>query len=306
VPAEPMRAASDAPWTSLTRSKAVADVLAGADLLHVLHPVGAVESTQDVALQLAHDGAASGTIVIADTQRGGRGRLGRQWDDVPGGGSLAMTVLLDTLPRRATLVPHAVGLAIAASVGRITGSAVLVKWPNDVVVRDVAATAPSGPAKLAGILVQRERVASRDVLLVGVGLNVDLRGVPAIPGRICLAGLREASAVAGGPGSHPADSAGREELLALLLRTLDGTLGSLQRDPEELLAAYRTASDTLGRRVEVTLPDGRVLVGVAKDIDAAGCLVVEVEGRREVVMAGTVRDAAADAGAVPAPSEPAR
>ena len=270
-------------WTLQLGSDAVAGVLARAMMIDAAHGVGEAGSTQDVALDLARDGVAGGVVVVADRQLQGRGRRGRRWDDAPDGGSLAMTVLLDAPSHSVTLVPLAVGLAVAQAVEHLTGAGAtraVLKWPNDVVVRE-----PSGPEggplrKLAGILVQQERVASRDVLLVGVGLNVDHRGLPPEPDRICLATLQP-------------ELPGRGVILAGLIAALDRRLHQLLSDagpgPRSVLHAYRAASDTLGRQVDVELPDGRRFTGTAQDLDATGALVVEVDGRTEVVISGTVR-----------------
>jgi len=285
------------PWTRHLGVEAVVGVLGRATVLAALHGVAEVDSTQDVALDLARDGAASGTVVVADRQVLGRGRRGRRWDDAPDGGSLAMTVLLDAPARDVTLVPLAAGLAVADAVTRLPGvpggvpggRAAVLKWPNDVVVRTEQASHGPGAVlrKLAGILVQLERVGTRDVLLIGVGLNVDHRALPPVADRICVATLQ-------GLPAGRALPAGRGEILAGVLEALDGRLQQLLGDPDHgptaSLDAYRAASDTLGRHVDVDLLDGRRLTGTVLDVDATGALVVEVDGRTETVVAGTVRE----------------
>jgi len=280
------------PWTRHLDSAAVTGVLARAKVVGAVHGVTEVGSTQDVALQLARDAAPSGTVVVADRQLHGRGRQGRRWDDAPDGGSLAMTVLLDVPPYGATLVALAVGLAVTDAAGRLSGAQdgrVALKWPNDVVVRGGSGSEDTTLRKLAGILVQRENIASgdaareeaRDVLLVGIGLNVDHRALPPVADRICLAALHSV---------QPA----RDSILAGLLEAIDARLAQLlsdsERGPESVLRAYRAASDTLGRQVDIDLPDGRRFTGTASDVDAGGALVVEVDGQSEVVVTGTVRD----------------
>jgi BirA family biotin operon repressor/biotin-[acetyl-CoA-carboxylase] ligase len=256
-------------------------VLQQTAVLRRVHPVAEVGSTQDLALALAREGEPSGTVVLTDHQRSGRGRQGRRWDDVRGGGSLAMTVLIDTPPRGVTLVPHALGLAVAKVARRLTGVQVVLKWPNDVVVRVADAESP-GSRKLAGILVQREHLGDRDVLLAGIGLNVDHRGQPTESDRTCLATL--------GHDAAADDGSEREGLLVAVLLELDVQLGRLHADPAALLADYRRLSDTIGRHVDVELHGGRRRSGIAKDVNDEGALVVEVDGQPEVVLSGTVRD----------------
>jgi BirA family transcriptional regulator, biotin operon repressor / biotin---[acetyl-CoA-carboxylase] ligase len=282
--------AGDRVWSVHLADAVVRDVLAGTAVLRRVVPVGEVGSTQDVALALAGDGAADGTVVVADRQVAGRGRLGRRWDDRPDGGTLALTVILDVagLPGDAVaLVPHALGLGVTAACAALVPSAEppRLKWPNDVVVR----AADGGQVrKLCGVLVERERVTGpdgpRDVLTGGVGIDVDLRGGAEAPDRTCLATL-----AAGVPE--------RGRLLAAVLGGLDDALRVLRRSPEELLVRYRELSDTLGRRVVVDLPGEDAIVGVATAIDGHGRLVVMTsDGASRVVLAGTVRDAPATEG----------
>ena len=290
MPAVPTTPSADAPWTRHLRSAAVEELIGRAVVLRALHPVVETGSTQDVALALARDGSVSGTVVIADVQRSGRGRQGRRWDDAPGGGTLAMTLILDTPALALGIVPHAIGLAVADAAALVTHADVVLKWPNDVIVRatgggDVPSMSLS--RKLAGILVQREQVAGRDVLLVGVGLNVDLRGLPPREDRVCLSALREAGWRARGSAPRPIE---RERVLVELLRAIDVRVGQLLESPSMVLDAYRERSDTLGRHVDIESPDGRRTTGTVVAIDHEGRLVVDVDGRDEVVISGTVRD----------------
>jgi len=274
--AGPASRAAPGSWSQHLRSDAVVDVFEHGRVLHAVHPAGVVDSTQDVALQLAAEGAESGTVVVADLQRRGRGRERRGWDDAPDGGSLAMTILIATPDRAAPLVPHAIGLAVTEAVTQVIGTPVALKWPNDVVHRRSDGAAEGSLSKLAGILVERELVGERDVLLIGIGLNVDHRSQEPVPGRTCLARIQERSVDA-------------RHLLVELLSALDRILDGLAQDPQAVLASYREHSDTLGRFVEVDLPGGERLSGRAEDIDEDGRLLVRTADRVVPVLAGTVR-----------------
>lgn len=271
--------AAEVPWGVVAADPTVVAALAAATRLRTLHPVGEVGSTQDLARDLARGDASDGTLVLADVQRRGRGRTGRSWDDDTHGGSLAMTVLLDVPATSGALplLPLALGVAVVDACRSIGSAAALrLKWPNDVVVRD----APQARLrKLAGVLVERERVVTadvpRDVLLCGIGLNVTLRG-PVAADRVDLAALV----------SSPPDRAG---LLAGLITALDGTLPLLD-EPPRLLDRVRALSDTIGRRVRVLLPGEPMLEGTAVRIDDEGRLVVDTDGRTRAILSGTVRD----------------
>jgi BirA family biotin operon repressor/biotin-[acetyl-CoA-carboxylase] ligase len=264
----------DGAWRAAAGSGDVRAAVAAAAVVSAVEVVGAVPSTQDVARTRARDGAPTGTLVVAERQLAGRGRVGRGWDDdARPGASLAATLVLDP-PRAAALVPHAAGLAVLAALADWPAVPARLKWPNDVVVRG-----PEGPRKLAGILVERVDLG-RDLLLVGIGVNVDRRHLPPEADRAGVADL------AGGD-VDPA------RLLAGLVRGLDDAVRLLDHGAEVLLARYRAGCDTVGRDVRVTLPDGAALVGRA-DVDAAGRLVVATPDGPRAVIAGTVRDAPSD------------
>jgi BirA family biotin operon repressor/biotin-[acetyl-CoA-carboxylase] ligase len=268
-------------WSSHLDDARVREVLVRNRRLREVLPVGEVGSTQDAALASVADGARDGTIVLADRQLAGRGRSGRTWDDDRSGGTLALTVIIDAPASAATaaFAPHALGLAVVAAAAVVVPAVAIpvLKWPNDVVVR----SAEDGRLrKLAGILIERQQVADRDVLLCGIGLNVDLRG-PLPPDRICLASLAGAAPV-------------RPVLLAVLLAALDDVIVRLVDAPQALLADYRTRCETIGRAVEVTLPGDRRIVGRAIGVDDQGRLLVEGADETEAILAGTVRDAVGD------------
>lgn len=280
----PDLARTDGPWAVAASTSVVRAALAENRLIRVLQHVPEVGSTQDELRALAVAGADAGTVLVTDRQRAGRGRSGNRWDDDPAGGSLAMSVLLDTAtgplePRSVPLVPHALGVAVVgaiAALGTDAGAGPLrLKWPNDVVHR----ATPTAPArKLAGVLVERERIAGegRDVLLCGIGLNVALTGdVP--PDRIDLATVL---------GRRPDPAM----LLAALLQVLDLTLRGLAT-PVTVMDRARALSDTVGRRVSVRVPGEEPFVGFASGIDAEGRLLVTTGGRVRAILSGTVRDA---------------
>jgi BirA family biotin operon repressor/biotin-[acetyl-CoA-carboxylase] ligase len=277
--------------------------VAATDVVRELVHRGSVASTQDEALELLRRGARSGLLLVADRQLAGRGRRGRTWDDASVmGASLALTLAIDTPPRGSTLVPHAVGVALHDAITALGVSGLALKWPNDLV-----ATIPPAPGeqllgvrttrrhrKIAGILVEREQVDGRDLLLIGVGVNIgdeqawpastDEPARPTHPDRVDVHELLRA---VGGIGDPIAiDRAG---LVAQLVAAMAERLGALHGDVVQLLAAYRERCETIGRAVDVDLPDGTSLQGDATDIDDDGHLVLDVDGARHVVVAATVR-----------------
>jgi BirA family transcriptional regulator, biotin operon repressor / biotin---[acetyl-CoA-carboxylase] ligase len=125
---------------------------------------GEVESTLDVAHELAAAGAEAGTLVMADSQTAGRGRMGRTWRSEPGAG-LWLTMI--ERPRDAAtldVLSLRVGLALAPVLDEFTGGPVRLKWPNDLYV---------DAKKLAGILIEaRWRDGSPEWVAIGIGINL--------------------------------------------------------------------------------------------------------------------------------------
>ncbi|MFQ5894759.1 MAG: biotin--[acetyl-CoA-carboxylase] ligase [Nitrospinota bacterium] len=235
---------------------------------------GEVDSTNTVALELARGGCPEGTVVTAESQSRGRGRMGRSWFSPVGTGLYLSAVLrpgisADILPPL-TLVA---GVASAEAAERVAGIPVRLKWPNDL---------RCGEKKVGGILAELEREDGPCVVL-GVGLNVNTAPAAFPPE---LSG--EATSLRAAAGRV----VNRESLLQALLECLDRWYGRLQAEGfGPVRERWRQLSQTLGRRVRVALPGGGRVEGLAEDIDERGRLVVRAPGgERVAVDAGDVME----------------
>lgn len=228
-----------------------------------------IGSTNDVAVRLAERGAPEGSVIAANAQVAGRGRLGRVWASPPGAGLYVSVVLR---PQRPTsLLTIAAGVAVATGVEAATGLTVELKWPNDVYV---------GRRKLAGILAEGGTSVSRGpFVVVGVGINIQPAAFP--PDLAANVTSLE------GELGRPVD---RGLVLAECLAGLHERYTALQTgDGREILAAWRArAGMFLGRAVEWD-DSGAVSRGTAADIAADGGLVVDTERGRRSVTSGEVR-----------------
>ena len=121
-------------------------------------------STNDVAKREAQQGAIEGTVVVADEQTAGRGRIKRLW--LSPRGSLALSVVLyPSLSCLPSLIMVA-SLAVVHCIEKITGLKAQIKWPNDVLIND---------KKICGILIESEvRGRQVDLAVIGIGINVNL------------------------------------------------------------------------------------------------------------------------------------
>jgi BirA family biotin operon repressor/biotin-[acetyl-CoA-carboxylase] ligase len=215
--------------------------------------------------------AAAGVIVVADHQTAGRGRLDRHWE-TPAGTALTFSAVVD--PQLADedwpLLPLAAALAVAEGVRRAADVDPRLKWPNDLLLSEDHAI-----GKVAGILLERvsdPADAGRPLAIIGIGINVgmtrDQLPVPTATS-LAIAGARVDRTTVFGEVAH----------------ALAHTLAELADDPQAVLERYRGACTTLGRDVEVHLPDGTVFTGRAEDVDEHGRLIVgdRVVGAGDVV-----------------------
>jgi BirA family biotin operon repressor/biotin-[acetyl-CoA-carboxylase] ligase len=221
-------------------------------------------STNERARELAFAGAPHGTLVTASEQSAGRGRQGRKWS-APAGSSVLMSLLLRDIP---PLLP----LMAAVAVCDVAGAQARIKWPNDVVIEDAAASGGVGLAKLAGILVEGRPQEQWAVLGIGVNVAVELDELPAE-----LQG-GGAALPAATLGATPADV---EPTLAALLQALERRLA----EPAATTLEAWSARDALrGRAVVWTGGEGQ-----ADGIDHAGRLLVALaDGTSTALGAGEV------------------
>lgn len=206
-------------------------------------------STNADLIALVESGLAGDRVVLAaDHQTAGRGRLDRRWE-APAGANLLVSMVVAPVPAVPVVATHRVGLAALRAVRRFVTAdvapTVRLKWPNDLLL---------GERKLAGILAQR--VAARDAIVVGLGLNVGW----APEGAAAVHHHAGASNVA------PA------ELLHALLGELDAL-------PDDIGSLYRGELVTIGQQVRVQLPGGAADVcGRAVEVDDAGRIVIDDAG----------------------------
>jgi BirA family biotin operon repressor/biotin-[acetyl-CoA-carboxylase] ligase len=229
-----------------------------------------------MARAVAVPGFAEGQVLAAEEQIAGRGRLGRSWSSVPGA-SLTFSVLLRPAPvpqERRGWLPLLAGVAVVSAVRAVAGVDAVLKWPNDVLV---------GERKLAGILAEQSPDGS--AVVIGTGLNV---ATPAAALPVSPAGLPATSLLAEGA------AVSRETLLIAILGQLERWYLAFRADPDParsgVLDAYRSLCATLGQPVRVQLPVGRVVTGVASDIDSDGRLLIAGDSgdSRTPVSAGDV------------------
>lgn len=259
-----MSGANLVPMTEKPDARPPLDHRALADSVEV---VDRAPSTNSLVTEQARAGAPAGTVVVAEWQTSGRGRLDRVWA-VPDRAALTFSVLLrpDVKAERWPWLPLLAGLVVHEALSELIGD-VGLKWPNDVLVGE-------RQRKICGILVERVETPQGAAAVLGIGINVhqDADELPTgTATSIRLEGV----------------DADRTALLNRLLGLVDEHL-PLLADADALRAAYTERCVTIGREVRVDLPADRQLLGRAVGVDEHGRLVVEADGARHVVGAGDV------------------
>ncbi|KIL44178.1 biotin--[acetyl-CoA-carboxylase] ligase [Jeotgalibacillus soli] len=125
-----------------------------------------LDSTQKIAHQLAQESAPEGTLVIAEEQKTGRGRMSRQWYSPPGTG-IWMSLLLrpELPPQKAPQFTLITSVAIVQAIEEVCGLQVQIKWPNDLLIDG---------KKITGILTELQADSERIYsLIIGMGMNVN-------------------------------------------------------------------------------------------------------------------------------------
>lgn len=224
-----------------------------------LHFFETIDSTNTYAMQLAAEGAAEGTLVVADAQTGGRGRLGRSWVS-PAGVNLYCSLILRP-PIAASLAPQinlVAAVAVADTLAGLDGPPPAIKWPNDVLL--------SGK-KVCGILAEMQtRGEHLQAIILGIGVNLNAR-LEAFPQE-----LRDKASslfvVTGTPVERAAFAA------SLLTHLEQAYLLWLEEGFPALRAAWeRYAADLIGRQIAVAA-QGEAISGTVLGLDTDGALLV--------------------------------
>ncbi|MBQ27647.1 MAG: biotin--[acetyl-CoA-carboxylase] ligase [Nitrospiraceae bacterium] len=221
-----------------------------------IHRFEEVTSTNAVALDLYHEGASEGTLVVADAQTRGRGRLGREWIS-PSGVNLYCSYILRAGNREwISWIPLIASMAIASAIQTKTKLNARIKWPNDVLI---------GRQKVAGVLA--ETVSNNGEIqsvILGIGVNVNMSKASLPSSLYCTTtSLSE----------HVAESIDRNQFLTRLSGELNVQYQKFWNDGmSDIIHEYLSISDTIGRRVIAYLPVGGPVDGWADGIELDGSL----------------------------------
>lgn len=248
------------------------DQLAAAWQLPTVHLFDSVGSTNDVARALADEGAAVGTVVIADAQTAGRGRGGKSWASAPGLGLWMSIVLRPAALPQPGLLPILVGLGVAEALDPLVRPArAQVKWPNDVLI---------GGRKVCGVLCEGSLdPGGGAAVIAGIGVNVG-HSPADFPDEV--AETATSLRIAAGWAASRAEVAGA--IVAAVLRRASSPPAQLSGS---LLSALGERDALAGH--EVRVEGAEPVQGTALGINPGGALLVRADGALRTIHAGTVR-----------------
>ena len=259
---------SDNIWQSM--------ILTGALGRHPVQFFDCTGSTNDLALALSNTGAPDSTLIVADSQSAGRGRLeGRAWHSPPGTGLYFSLILRPRLaPADFPKLTLAAGLALCKALESHTQCQPGLKWPNDLFLHG---------KKCGGILTETQAVAGagQTAVVIGIGINVNT------PAEAFSGELRaKATSLLAETGvSHE-----RGPLLAAILSELDLVVARLEQDDfPGILAEWRQRDIHAGQQVSWLNTQGRIITGISLGPDEDGFLhIQDAQGQVHSVISGDI------------------
>lgn len=224
-------------------------------------------STMEVARQEAQRGAAEGTVILADEQTAGKGRLKRAW--LTPSGNIALSIILHPALSCLPSLIMLASLAVFRSIEAVTGLKSQIKWPNDVLING---------KKVSGILIESDVMGDTvNYSIIGIGVNVNLR----------VADFPEIQPIATSLSQELGSDASRLSVIRQLLVEIEGLYLALSGG-ESIFEEWRDNLVTLGKRVKVTA-EQTIYEGLAESVAPDGSLLVRgPDGSLSKIVVGDV------------------
>ncbi|MEW6510364.1 MAG: biotin--[acetyl-CoA-carboxylase] ligase [Bacteroidota bacterium] len=229
-----------------------------------------IDSTNNCAKALAGCWAEEGTLVLAEQQTAGRGRLGRTWQASPNENLTFSMILRPGLPPEAmNLLPLYAAVAVAEGVEEVTGLAVECKWPNDLLVKG---------KKIAGILLEGSlKNNAVEYVVIGIGINVNQTVYPPdIAPRATSLRLQTGGEI------------DRMALLREVLQSLEARYRTIMKEGfRSILSLWLSRTTMINKEITVS-QDGTTLSGVVTGLSPEGALILNANGIEKTLFAGDV------------------
>ncbi len=226
-----------------------------------------LSSTMDLARSEARKGAGEGTVILADEQTSGRGRVKRSWLTPPGNIALSVILYPDV-----SYLPYLImiaSLAVVHAVESVTGLKAVIKWPNDILIDG---------KKVCGILIENEISGEKKTrAIIGIGINVNLGGFQVKDSSIPVTSLEK----------EINRTVAKIDLVKNLLEDMERLYLKLPNG-EDIFQRWQDRLVTLGKRV-VVQTGSETLTGLAESVDTTGALMLKLDdGSLTSIVAGDV------------------
>ena len=257
-----------------------------------------IGSTNDFAIKLARKGIGEGTIVVAETQTKGKGRLGREWSSPFGGLWLSIILKPKILPTQAPRMTVIASLGIAKTIRQLYSLDAFIKWPNDVLIRSPiiphlkvrdkiypeqtrGADHRSPFKKVCGILTEMDAeqdTVNHVIIGIGANLNLDVK-------KFSIEFRKNTTSMEKELGRK----IDRVEFTKRILEEIENFYSLFKEQGfAPILKEWKKLSATLGKRVKAVFGN-RIIEGKAIDIDSDGALIIKTKpGKKERILAGNV------------------
>jgi BirA family biotin operon repressor/biotin-[acetyl-CoA-carboxylase] ligase len=238
-------------------SETLAALFPSKTLNHSLFVFEELTSTNTLALEVAKNPISQGTVVLADRQTAGRGRLQRSWFSPPGTNIYGSLIFSFNVPFQTMgWIPLMAGVALAQAIEDHAKIGITLKWPNDILIEE---------RKVGGILCESfKKSPTETCVVIGFGINVNL------PESAFPKDLERMATSLQIQSQHPLD---RYHLLKSIVTTLEqGWEALITHGPQAYQLAYSSRCSTLGKQIQVQFPDGSELEGMAQSIGEQGQL----------------------------------
>ncbi|MFC7392656.1 biotin--[acetyl-CoA-carboxylase] ligase [Scopulibacillus cellulosilyticus] len=219
-----------------------------------------IPSTQKKAQHLAEDGAEEGTVVLADEQTSGRGRLGRSWHSPKGTGIWMSLIIRPDIPiHKAPQFTLLTAVAVVKAVKHVTGLDCEIKWPNDILYKG---------KKFVGILTELQaEAADVKAIIVGIGINVNA-AIDDFP--------EELKDIATSLRAEAGTAFDRAELIQEILKAFEDLYKSYMDEGFGLIKLlWESYAISLGRQIYARTANGTVVQGLAQGINDEGVLLLK-------------------------------
>jgi BirA family biotin operon repressor/biotin-[acetyl-CoA-carboxylase] ligase len=229
-----------------------------------------IDSTNNCAKALAACWAEEGTLVLAEQQTAGRGRLGRTWQANPNENLIFSIILRPELPAEAVnLLPLYAAVALAEAIEKETGLRIECKWPNDLLI---------GGKKTAGILLEGSlKENAVEYVVLGIGLNVNQTAFPPELGERATSLRLQAGR-----------EIDRNALLREILQALESRyLSIMKKGFHTILPLWLSRTTMISREISVS-QEGTVISGIVKGLSPEGALILQSNGSERTFFAGDV------------------